>query len=1055
MKSEKCDDSTVTERWPDKPFILITGMHRSGTSFLSRALNLMGTYLGDFEDLLTDEWRPAKDNPGGHWEHRKFYELGEKILADNSGSWHVPPSKITLNEQLGFQIQQWSLKLANHPSLMSGFKDPRILLYLDSYKKFLPKNIVVVGIFRHPLEVAESLRIRNQFDKSKSLYLWRVYNQNLLNITKKHPGFLLDFNWSKNRLLSEIISMGSKLGLATNVDLESWYTEDFIHNKIDEQSFDPDTQIIYMELKKRSEENSRIRVPFKQEVSFEIIGTLLSDMQKQTRYFKKIYHHDLEELRAKEAWLSTLQNYKKIRTDKKLVTNTLIDKQTIQETFMLDVVVSADKEYTVGGEITSVSPGKKYVASSQVAGITGKPYSALFGITLFDKNNQIIERRIQWLNDFSGAKKTYNIVFVVPDDCVSLRAIYRINNETARKSFCHFKLLPIEDIHIIEADSYMAENYDVLFVSQKIARLSIDEEEALERNITFIFAASKSEATWLGTKLLSYQTKCMYAPLLSEHMGALQGDEKTIRNLTLRSMSQDNFFNPKYGNTLRLHFRRLILNRIYAQFKDVKRKVVVIEHFGFGVDFLVQCLPKSKVILIIKDGRDVVESNIRDIRNGLIQNGRVSDALWHVARESREWVSTVDLFQKTYDKFLSERGLIIKYEDLRENTYKLLKEIYRFIDIPIDDEEIKNIVNNNKFVNLSEIEKVTGSWKENFSRQEIDAMQQIMNSTLQKLGYKSNVVLSSSEESVHQELYDFQQNASSEVYDITEEEKIILEKNLIWIFASPRSGTTWLGTQLLSHETNIMDEPLLGYHLCALIRFPEEYRRYFDEYRNHSDYFFNSEHMQTWKYHLRNLILNRIYAQFKDVNRKLIIKEPNGSMAADIILQCLPNSKAIFLFRDGRDVLDSYVDAIKEGGWLTSAPSVKLTQSSEHNLKIISSYSKRWSVTSELLLLAEARHLKKRGLIIKYEDLRENTYKLLKEIYRFIDIPIDDNELNRIIDLYSFEKIPESQKGRGKRTRAASSGMWKENFSRQEIDAMQQIMNSTLQKLGYAITNSN
>jgi len=37
----------------EKPFLIITGMHRSGTSFLARALNLSGVYLGDLKSLIS------------------------------------------------------------------------------------------------------------------------------------------------------------------------------------------------------------------------------------------------------------------------------------------------------------------------------------------------------------------------------------------------------------------------------------------------------------------------------------------------------------------------------------------------------------------------------------------------------------------------------------------------------------------------------------------------------------------------------------------------------------------------------------------------------------------------------------------------------------------------------------------------------------------------------------------------------------------------------------------------------------------------------------------
>ena len=49
----------------------------------------------------------------------------------------------------------------------------------------------------------------------------------------------------------------------------------------------------------------------------------------------------------------------------------------------------------------------------------------------------------------------------------------------------------------------------------------------------------------------------------------------------------------------------------------------------------------------------------------------------------------------------------------------------------------------------------------------------------------------------------------------------------------------------------------------------------------------------------------------------MVIKEVNGSHGADLVMSLFPRSKMIFLVRDGRDVLDSLLDANKEGGWMT------------------------------------------------------------------------------------------------------------------------------------------
>ena len=71
--------------------VLVLGMHRSGTSAVTRVLNLLGAELGD--DLM-----PAgSDNPGGFWEYRGVVELHERLLAN--GVLHTPYDP-ALDEQL-------------------------------------------------------------------------------------------------------------------------------------------------------------------------------------------------------------------------------------------------------------------------------------------------------------------------------------------------------------------------------------------------------------------------------------------------------------------------------------------------------------------------------------------------------------------------------------------------------------------------------------------------------------------------------------------------------------------------------------------------------------------------------------------------------------------------------------------------------------------------------------------------------------------------------------------------------------------------------------------
>ncbi len=172
-------------------------MHRSGTSFLSRALNLSGVSLGDISKISTNDWIYNSDNLRGHWENEDLTELADKTLQENNGTWDNTPSVIHISKDIGTLVTKYTDELMNQHSLASGFKDPRLLVCLESWIDYLPKTSILYGIFRHPLKVAESLKTRNGFSYEKSLKLWEVYNKKLLSHHEKNVGFFLNFEWEK------------------------------------------------------------------------------------------------------------------------------------------------------------------------------------------------------------------------------------------------------------------------------------------------------------------------------------------------------------------------------------------------------------------------------------------------------------------------------------------------------------------------------------------------------------------------------------------------------------------------------------------------------------------------------------------------------------------------------------------------------------------------------------------------------------------------------------------------------------------------------------------
>ena len=150
------------------------GMHRSGTSLVTRLVSLLGIALARTDDLLAG--LPA--NPRGHWESKSLLKFDERLLRELDSSWFSPPS--IGGEELAARLAPHrarglaALREA-HPRRPFVWKDPRACLLLPFWSSVLERRAVYVIVARHPTEVAESLERRNGFTAAYSMALWERY----------------------------------------------------------------------------------------------------------------------------------------------------------------------------------------------------------------------------------------------------------------------------------------------------------------------------------------------------------------------------------------------------------------------------------------------------------------------------------------------------------------------------------------------------------------------------------------------------------------------------------------------------------------------------------------------------------------------------------------------------------------------------------------------------------------------------------------------------------------------------------------------------------------
>ena len=105
-----------------------------------------------------------------------------------------------------------------------------------------------------------------------------------------------------------------------------------------------------------------------------------------------------------------------------------------------------------------------------------------------------------------------------------------------------------------------------------------------------------------------------------------------------------------------------------------------------------------------------------------------------------------------------------------------------------------------------------------------------------------------------------------------------------------------------------INEPYLGVHLAPIVSArPGAVFTAGDIRAQDANYFFDARSEPAWRPHLRRLILERFAAQAELAIEEhglrdplVVVKEPNGSEAAPILLSTLPGSREDYHQRSGR-----------------------------------------------------------------------------------------------------------------------------------------------------------
>ncbi len=169
--------------------IVVTGMHRSGTSLAALVLREFGVNFGP-EDAMyaADDW-----NAHGYLERADVVDLNSRALTGFNRTTGRPAM---IASQASYLVsatvpQVAARRLANHDHLQDGFisnhdslrdlavKDPRFCLTLGVWQHYGSVDGLVVAL-RHPSEAVASLQRRNKLPPAIGHRFWRWHMEAVL-----------------------------------------------------------------------------------------------------------------------------------------------------------------------------------------------------------------------------------------------------------------------------------------------------------------------------------------------------------------------------------------------------------------------------------------------------------------------------------------------------------------------------------------------------------------------------------------------------------------------------------------------------------------------------------------------------------------------------------------------------------------------------------------------------------------------------------------------------------------------------------------------------------
>jgi len=261
-------------------------------------------------------------------------------------------------------------------------------------------------------------------------------------------------------------------------------------------------------------------------------------------------------------------------------------------------------------------------------------------------------------------------------------------------------------------------------------------------NFVWLFGSGRTGSTWLGSMLGDLRGHATWnEPYLGEIFGSAY-----LRAWGWQRAREHFVLGNAYKGVWQRSIRTFVLDGAAARFSEVTSGgylVIREPHGTIGAPLLMEALPESRMILLVRDPRDVAASALDAHRENSWTSklmDRSDGATFaddnpseFVTQRARVYLLDFTSGKAAYDAHEGPK-IIVKYEDLRYDTLGELKRIVSGLGIPIEEEPLRHVVEKHAWENIPADQKgpgkprrkaTPGGWKEDLTPEQAEIVKEI------------------------------------------------------------------------------------------------------------------------------------------------------------------------------------------------------------------------------------------------------------------------------------------------------------------------------------------